>query len=108
MDLYQSTHWGDAEDGNKIRISDMTPRHAFNCTRWLERHAKVIAFRDSCRWLDIGSWIGGEQALYDLDCAIAADEEEKQDPDKWIKSTRLYQALDKRAESYEPTLMEMM
>ena len=108
MDLHQGIYWGDTEDGNKIRISEMTPRHAFNCTRFLERYAEAIASKDSWDLFQAARWVRGEQASYDLDCAIEEDMIEKQDPDKWIKSTRLYQALDKRAESYEPTLMEMM
>lgn len=107
MDLHQGKFWED-EAGEKIQISDMTPRHAYNCTRWLERHAPQIADADSWNMLQVGLGIGGEQAAMDFECFLEREEEEKAaDPVKWIRSTLVWQALDKRAEGREPTTAEL-
>lgn len=106
MDLYQSEFWED-EDGNELRITDMTPRHAYNCIRWMERRAKDIAFVDSGKWIGSFNWVGGDQAMLDLDIEMGRDFRDKEDPVAWIKSTELWQALDRRAESREPTIHEL-
>jgi hypothetical protein len=104
MDLYQDRLWED-EDGNKILIASMPPHHAYNCARWLESHAKDIAFVDSAKWIGLGSWVRGEQALLDLDWAMEQDEREKDDPVAWIQGLPLWEALDQRGrEKVEPTL----
>jgi hypothetical protein len=101
MDLYQGIYWED-EGGNKLRIADMSPRYAYNCTRWLEALAGDIAFVDSGKWIGSFNWVSGEQASYDLDREMDRDFAEKEDPVAWIKSTELWQALDR-----EPTIYEL-
>jgi hypothetical protein len=106
IDLYQKYFWTD-EAGVRIPISEMSPRHAYNCTRWMIARAKDIAFVDDAKWIGIGRWVSGEQASYDLDCEMSRDMEAKNDPVAWIKSTELWQALDRRAEAREVTIDEL-
>jgi len=98
VDLYQGIYWED-EGGDKLRISDMLPHRASNCAHWLEARAEAIAFVDSGKWIGAGSWIGGEQAMMDLDREMDRDFAEKEDSVSWIKSTALWQALDLRSKA---------
>jgi hypothetical protein len=45
--------------------------------------------------------------MLDLDIEMGRDFRDKEDPVAWIKSTELWQALDRRAESREPTIHEL-
>lgn len=106
MDLHQGEFW-ETEAEEKILITDMTPRHAYNCTRWLERHARNIALADSWNMLHAGSWIRGEQASMDFAAEVDRDDREKEDPVRWIKTTPVWQALNEQAKDREPTTAEL-
>lgn len=96
MDLYQGSYWED-EDGDRIWIRNMSPRHAHNACRWLENHASKIAEADSWAMYGVLGRVSGDAASDCLEAAFAEDEATKIHPIAWIKSTPVWQALDQQS-----------
>lgn len=98
--LFRQGKWWKAGDGTWIRVKDMTPSHRANTAVLLLRNASVIAdrigwieFAQMSHWISLGM---GEMAAEDAEEATFRDDERRTaDPEKWLRSTKLYRSLTK-------------
>lgn len=94
--LDQDEIWYARQDGQLVvlRLDEMTQRHLANLRGWLLDNAGRAHSSEACALYGFASFIGGEQASYDLDAAIGALEE--QDPREWMREKPLFQAITRR------------
>lgn len=98
--LTQSTLWR-TQDGELVRIAEMSPTHARNLQRWLDKRANTIVsyayWGSAWKW---GQWAeyASETVLADMDgWADAEANQMLDDPLTWLQQTAFYEAVAARA-----------
>lgn len=93
--LFHPDGYWTTKDGRRMKIEDIGPYHARNICNLLERRA---AFFQTIVYWDMACFalsLQGEMAIEQMDREM--DRLIEQNPVEWIKSTPLYQLIEKRA-----------
>jgi hypothetical protein len=95
------TEMWEVRDGTRVRISDMTPRHAENAYRLLLRQAESLAFR-AVLLLPPPNFNGDMAQYYAEQEWEALTDAMMQDPVAWLERQPLVKALRARAAEWDP------
>lgn len=82
--------WWRTKQGQWLRIADMQPSHRRNTAAMLLRNATAYEFRYD---MDELMFLGGNVSEHAEDAIMEAQARRMENPHRWIRETKLYQAL---------------